>query len=51
VLFLAGTLAFSIPYWMTLAQLPESLVEMEGVGLVDSVIELLNLRPDEEEGD
>jgi hypothetical protein len=51
VLFLTGTLAFAAPHWQTLAQLDESLVEMEGVGLVDSVIELLSLRPDEEDGD
>ncbi len=49
VAVLPGPLAFAVPYWQTLAQLDESLVEMEGVGLVDSVIDLLTLRPDEED--
>lgn len=48
---LSGSLSLAVPYWMTLAQLPEALVEMEGVGLVDSVIDLLRLAPEEEGGD
>ena len=48
---LAGALSFAVPYWQTLAQLDESLVEMEGVGLVDSVIDLRSLAPEEERGD
>jgi len=38
---LSGALALSVPYWMTLAQVPEIVVETEGVGVVDSLIELL----------
>jgi hypothetical protein len=47
---LAGSLSLAVPFWQTLAQLDESLVEMEGVGLVDSVIDLLTLAPEEEGG-
>lgn len=48
--YLAGSLSFAVPYWQTLAQLDESLVEMEGVGLVDSIIDLLSLAPEEDGG-
>jgi hypothetical protein len=48
---LPGPLSLAVPYWMTLAQLPEPLVELEGVGLVDSIIDLLRLAPEEEGGD
>jgi hypothetical protein len=49
---LSGPLSFAVPYWMTLAQLPEALVEKEQVGLVDSIIELLAEEPDgDDEGE
>jgi hypothetical protein len=48
---LTGSLSFAVPYWMTLAQLPEDLVEMAGTGLVDSLLDLLTLTPEEEGGD
>jgi hypothetical protein len=38
---LSGVLGLSVPYWMTLAQVPEIVVVTEGVGVVDSLIELL----------
>lgn len=48
---LSGSLGLAVPYRMTLAQLPDALVEPAGVGLIDSLIDLLSLRPDEEDGD
>lgn len=48
---LPGPLSFAVPYWMTLAQLPEELVELERDGLVDSMIELSRMPPEAERGD
>jgi hypothetical protein len=48
---LAGDLSLAVPYQQTLAQINDILIHAEGIGVVDSLIDLLQLRPDEEDGD
>lgn len=48
---LSGDLTLAVPYWMTLALLPEELVGKPRVGLVTSLVEMLPLKRQDEKKD